>query len=149
MACRGIRGHGGDFGRKTNGTRGLANTKRVYRGPQGEERRNSRESSGLKGHLRVPALCLFDFATASSAAKHTPARDLRSNSLLAARSSFSLYQVSRNETTTSLISACRNARFVRTFNLYDTRMIECPHPRPVRAHIFLVDKVRRCVCDVN
>ncbi|TGZ38413.1 hypothetical protein DBV15_06755 [Temnothorax longispinosus] len=84
-------------GMKTNGTKGLANVKRVYRGVRREERRNSRESTEFKGHLRVPALCLFNLlygqTAANSAAKHT-CPGLRSNSLLGGAKLILLYQMS-------------------------------------------------------
>jgi len=92
--------------RMGGGARGVgqhgACTARIRR----EEWRNSRESGRFKGRLRVPAPCLLELA-GLVAKRNTPAWHLRSNSLLGAAR---LYQVSRNETTASLMRTCRNAR---------------------------------------
>jgi len=83
----------GDFGRKTNDTKRVGQRETCIPRVRGEEQRNSRESTRFKGHLRVPALCLFNLLRRTPL-QNTPARDeptihLRSNSLLAARNSFS------------------------------------------------------------
>lgn len=116
-ACRCSK-HGGDFGRKTNDTKGLADTKRVHRGPK---ERNGEIVGSPPGSKVIYVFSLslpLRLATASFAAKHTcpgPTIELfaRGAELIL------LYHVSRNETTTSLISTCRNVQFACTFNLYD------------------------------
>lgn len=87
MEYVGIRRHGGDFGRKTNGTRGLANAKRVYR-ESGE--RDGEIAGSLPGSKVIYVFPLFASSTCNLLGelrckkKHTCPR-LRSNSLLAQR----------------------------------------------------------------
>lgn len=64
---------GGDFGRKTNGTKGLANAKRVYRE---SEKRNGEIAGSPPGSKITYVFPLFAFSTCYSELRcKTPARD--------------------------------------------------------------------------
>lgn len=122
--CDGMQvpGRGGDFGRKTNGTRGLANTKRVHRGPgerngeiAGSPRRRVQRSPTCSRSL--PQLRCKTHLPERYHHHHHCDRTLYSHAELILS-----YQVSRNETTTSLIPSCRNARDLAGRLISATRM---------------------------